>query len=273
METIVLGGPHALQQTTKTVEIGGGRSKVICSVTGADAAALAGNLRAIDYTVVDLVEWRVDTLANFDDAIIQGVSRVVRRESPVPILATFRTVAQGGTGDSATYARVVNTLLNTGVDAVDIEYTHPQSKTLLETATIRGVAVICSHHELHSTGKIEDIIAELTQMQNYVRNVVAQTRSQLAEDDPTHLGWGSLKYVSQAANPMDALKLMLAVRHFVDVYAEIPVIALSMGEAGQVTRVFPSTAGSAATYASVKGVATAAGQIDHGVFAHFPEGL
>lgn len=273
METVTLGNFSFHETKQKPVEIGEGAAKIICSISGVDAAELAGNLRAIDYTTVDLVEWRVDTLAKFDDAIIQGIYRVVRRESKVPIIATFRTVSEGGTGDKSVYTRVLQTLINAGVDAVDVEATHPQAVEIIEKATIRGVGVFFSRHLLNGTGKIEEMLRDISEMQTRITTYIANVREQLGEDDPAHIGKGVVKYVVTAGDDLDALKLMLASRHFVDSYATIPVVTLAMGEKGRITRLFPATSGSAATFTSVNGVMTAAGQIDHSLFKQLNIGL
>lgn len=266
MHTVVLGSEKAVYPTAKKVTFGQ-RAQVICSVAGANAAQLAASLRAVDYTQVDLIEWRVDSLASFDDAIIQGVARVVRRESEVPILATFRTISEGGTGDLTAYYRVLSTLLDTGVDALDVEATHPKAADLIAKATIRGVAVVLSKHEVTATARVEDIVSQLRQLQEMVSETVQSTRSQLGSDDPKHVGLGIVKYVAFAAVPMDALKLMLAARHFCDSYAQVPTIALSMGVAGQVTRLFPTVSGSAATFVGLPGAYTAPGQVGFNMVA------
>ncbi|MCS4484205.1 type I 3-dehydroquinate dehydratase [Gleimia sp. 6138-11-ORH1] len=273
METVILGGAQAAFPVAKPVEIGAGAAKVICSVSGADAAQLVAQLQQIDFTQVDLVEWRVDSLASFADAIISGVSRVVRRESPVPILATFRTTTEGGTGDFAEYYRVLATLISCGVDAIDIEYTHGQAKEIIEKAVVNGVVPVLSKHDQYATGKVETILAELQEMQRFVGETVLKTRLELGNDDPSFVGAGVIKYVSYATAPMDALKLMLASRHFVETMQKLPMITLSMGKAGQVTRVFPATSGSAATFASVNDSFTAVGQLDHKIYQYLPAGL
>ncbi|EEH63973.1 putative 3-dehydroquinate dehydratase, type I [Gleimia coleocanis DSM 15436] len=267
MEIVALGTGKAVHPVAKPVEVGNGKALVICSVAGANAAQLAAALRAVDFTQVDLVEWRVDSLASFDNAIIQGVSRVVRRECPVPILATFRTISEGGTGDVSAYYRVLSTLLDVGVDALDVEASHPKASDLLAKATIRGVAVVLSKHNSAGTPRVEEMVEELRGLQVLVTSVVAETRLQLGADDPKQVGNGIVKYVVSAQDSMDALKLMLATRHFVDSLATVPVIALSMGVSGQVTRMFPSTSGSAATFVGLPGAYTAPGQVSFGAVA------
>lgn len=273
MEVAVLGGPQAAFPVAQPVTLGSGAAKVICAVAGADAAQLVAQLQAIDFSLVDVVEWRVDSLASFSDAIISGVSRVVRRESAVPILATFRTTSEGGTGDSAAYYRVLSTLISCGVDALDVEFSHPQCKELLEKAVVNGVVPVLSWHDQYGTPKVEMIVDQLQQMQRFVGQTVLDTRAQLGEDDPVQVGAGIVKYVSYAQDPLDALKLMLAVRHFVNSVQKLPVIALAMGRAGQVSRVFPATSGSAATFVGLPGSFTAPGQIEAEVFKHLDTGL
>lgn len=273
METVILGGRRAAFPVPKPVTLGASPAKIICSVAGADAAQLVSQLQSIDFTRVDLVEWRVDSLASFDDAIISGVSRVVRRESAVPLLATFRTTSEGGTGDTNAYYRVLSTLISCGVDALDIEYSHPHAKELIEKAVVNGIAPVLSKHDQYATEKVEAIINQLQEMQRFVAEAVLATRAKLGDDDPAEVGSGVVKYVSFATSALDALKLMLASRHFADTVQQVPVIALAMGKAGQVTRVFPVTSGSAATFVGVQGNFTASGQVNFEVFKHLDTGL
>ncbi|MDO5048910.1 MAG: type I 3-dehydroquinate dehydratase [Actinomycetaceae bacterium] len=264
----------------QSVTLGAGRSALIVPITGANASQIASRARAIERSAADIVEWRVDGLGSLDTAIIQGALQVLRRETSRPILATYRTRVQGGEGNPTDSLRVAKVVLEAGVDALDIEETDPNADEIAALVYEGGAVPVLSVHDFERTPGVEALIKKLTEMQARVEswferaqqdagkldalNRASDSSKELAERGP-----GVIKIACMANEPMDALKVAVAVRRFADAYQQLPAIALAMGEDGELTRAFAGAIGSAATFTMLAGESSAPGQIDIEALANF----
>lgn len=243
---------------------------IIVPITASDpaqlerqAGALAGN------PVVDLVEWRVDLYeptptgpaagsagAGAPTGAVAGPAGAGADPAPAvaaletlagllpdtPILATFRTTAEGGSTEIAdeAYIALIDALAATGlVAAVDVEYRHPWAARAIEAAHAHEVAVVASNHDFTATPPADEIVARLEAMEVAGADVA--------------------KIAVMPGSAADVVALLAATetRHR---DAGIPLITMSMGALGAVTRIGGGTFGSAATFATV-GEASAPGQL------------
>lgn len=260
--TIHLGDPSDPSVTPAT--IGGDRAAIICPLQGPDASSLVASAREIAQSACDLVEWRVDTLGTWDEAVLKGALQVVRRELNVPLLATARTCAEGGALPGEELERVVTVLLEAGVDAIDIEASAEAADTLIDRAFTTDTVVVLSKHDFTGTAGVEALLDEFTAMQQRLLDHAAAASQNLPEDKQAEWakrGWGIVKIATTPIEPMDIYKLMVAGRRFVDTVAVLPIIAISMGQLGQLTRTYPGALGSSATFAASPGEESAPGQI------------
>lgn len=237
---------------------------IIVPITASDlaqldrqAAALAGD------PVVDLVEWRVDLYepapagaattsagtasagaAAWNDPApaVAALETLADALPDTPILATFRTTAEGGGAEIAddAYVALIDALAATGLAAaVDVEYRHPRAAAAIETAHARGTAVVASNHDFGATPAAAEIVARLEAME------VA--------------GADAAKIAVMPRSAADVVTLIAATETRYRA-AGIPLITMSMGALGAVTRIGGGTFGSAATFATV-GEASAPGQL------------
>ena len=111
---------------------------------------------------------------------------------------------------------------------------------LIEQAHRAGTAVVCSSHDFHKTPPRTEMVARLTAMQ------------QVGADLP--------KLAVMPCSPSDVLELLAATAEMAERHPETPVITMSMGALGAVSRLCGEAFGSAMTFAN-PGQASAPGQV------------
>jgi pentafunctional AROM polypeptide len=175
----------------------------------------------------DAVELRVDLLEEKDSTAahpsVEYVSEqfaILRQASPLPILFTIRSQGQGGRfppSEEAAAKQLMLLALKWGVEYLDVEIGW-SDETIAEVVASRGFTkLIGSHHDVHGS---------------------------LLWDE---LGW--LEKVAMASKFADIIKLVgtatslddnLALerfRHSCNAKSTVPLIAINMGRAGQLSRV------------------------------------
>lgn len=225
---------------------------VIVPLTGRDDAALAEQVRLLPDRGVDVVEWRLDlhsgVLADLPGtttalAALESLRRELDEALPeVPLLATLRTSAEGGSADCSgpEYSRLVGVLADSGhADLVDVEYRHAGAAEAIRLAKAAGVQVVASNHDFEATPCADEIVERLTAMEATGADVA--------------------KIAVMPGAPEDvAVLLQATARRSVD--ATRPIVTVSMGALGLPSRLVGGRFGSAATFATV-GSSSAPGQV------------
>ena len=127
-------------------------------------------------------------------------------------------------------------------DLIDIEFftAGTDLPALVQDAHTAGVKVVCSSHDFHKTPPRAEMVARLTAMQ------------QVGADLP--------KLAVMPQSRADVLELLSATAEMTDHHPETPVITMSMGALGAVSRLCGEAFGSAMTFAN-PGTASAPGQV------------
>ncbi len=156
-----------------------------------------------------------------------------------PVLATVRTIHEGGGADvsDAEYVRLI-AQLSTWADAVDVEVSRRGASTLIEVAHARDARVVASHHDFSGTPSYEQIVGIFHRMESVGADVAK---------------------VAYWANGPDNLIDVMNAQMWAREGLRIPVIGISMGVPGAISRIAGSALGSSATFATV-GAASAPGQ-------------
>ena len=125
---------------------------------------------------------------------------------------------------------------------VDIElYSGAESaKALIALAKENDVKIIMSNHDFHTTPDATTIVNRLRMMQD--------------------LGADVVKIAVMPENKMHVVNLLAATAMMQEAYAEVPVVTMSMGKMGAISRISGQVFGSAITFASFA-EASAPGQI------------
>ena len=219
------------------VALGEGLPKVIVPLTGRTVEELAVQASQLSGHPLDVVEWRADYLeASHPDSLV-AAGRELRSMLPHrPVLFTFRTGAEGGCRpiEPDAYAALNIALIESGlVQAVDVELA-------LDAADAAGLPVIGSSHDFAGTPNAAEIVRRLDAMADR--------------------GMAVGKIAVTPTTPEDVLTLLAACRAATQRRPDTPVIAISMGGLGLVSRLAGHVFGSCATFAMV-GRPSAPGQI------------
>ncbi len=232
-----------------TAVLGEGMPKICVPLVDADADALLTHAALCRDTGADLVEWRIDWFDGvFDSArFLHTLRALADRSGGLPILLTFRTKAQGGQRDIApdAYQALLQSALETGcVGAVDIELTMPEAvvTSLIAAAHGHQAAAVLSHHDFKKTPAPETLVGFLGRME--------------------HLGADVAKIAVMPQSAEDVLALLTATAEARRTLS-CPVITMSMGGQGLVSRLSGELFGSCLTFGAL-GQASAPGQIDAG---------
>ena len=227
--------------------IGEGRPKVILPIVERAEAAILEKAAQFSTLQADCVEWRVD---HFDDARTPGAVarclaklRVALKDKL--LLVTIRTKTEGGEQalSHPEYLAFLSLILDTDcADLLDIEFftAGADLPKLVEQAHSAGAAVVCSSHDFHKTPPRAELVRRMVAMQ------------QAGADLP--------KVAVMPQSRIDVLELLAATAEMADQHPETPVITMSMGALGAVSRLAGETFGSAMTFAN-PGQASAPGQV------------
>jgi 3-dehydroquinate dehydratase-1 len=240
--------PPRAPVTVRGTTLGAGRPAVVVPLTGRTLAALLDQARAMVAAAPDVVEWRVDLLADgrapAGDAVAAGRA-LAAALCGLPLLVTVRTAAEGGAAAVAddAYASLLTALLDAGIaDLLDVEVAREPAARLVAAAHAAGVPVVGSSHDFAGTPPHDAIVGRLLGMAD--------------------LGADVLKVAVMPHDPGDVLTLLSAT-WATSQRTGRPLITMAMGELGVASRLAGGAFGSAATFGTV-GDASAPGQVELG---------
>ena len=233
--------------TIRGCSIGEGRPKVILPIVEHPEAAILETAAQFSTLRADCVEWRVDHFAACRDAgaVARCLQKLRVALKDKLLLVTFRTKAEGGEQPltHTEYLDFLHLILNTDcADLLDIEFftAGTDLPALVADAHTAGAAVVCSSHDFRQTPPRAELVSRMVQMQ------------QAGADLP------KLAVMPQCRT--DVLELLAATAEMADQHQETPVITMSMGALGAVSRLAGEAFGSAMTFAN-PGQASAPGQV------------
>lgn len=235
--------------------IGFDRPKICVPLVGRTADEIIAQANQIKQSqrssAIDMVELRgdyLDILSDYEqlDDLLKKVAEVLDDKV---LLFTIRSEAEGGEKlafSSPTIAQINQHVIEGHLaDMVDIELFSgaEQAKTLIGFAKEKGVKIIMSNHDFHTTPDAAVIVNRLRSMQDLDADVV--------------------KIAVMPENKLHVVNLLAATAMMQEAYAEVPVVTMSMGKMGAVSRISGQVFGSAITFASFA-EASAPGQIPVG---------
>ena len=225
---------------------GEGDPKICAPIVGRTKEDVFKAAEIIAKTEADVVEWRGDWFDRVEDRdelleVLQGIRGRIREKA---LLFTLRTVYEGGqlAVMKDTYYELNERAARSGyVDLVDVEAFREEERTSEEIRKLQsaGVHVIASFHNFDRTPDREELIRRLTRIQE--------------------MGADVAKIAVMPQSREDVMTLMEATME-ADHSLDIPVVTMSMGRMGVLSRLAGTLTGSAMTFASV-GEASAPGQI------------
>lgn len=225
-----------------------GMPKICVPIVGRTVEELIQECRYLQDKPYDVVELRIDFLADVTSLPAVGEAlAAVRKELPdSALLFTFRTKEEGGETavPEAYYFELIQYAVASGkVDAVDVEYFRNRDSICqtLAVAKEHGVTVVMSNHDFEKTPSFDEITGRLIGMKQ--------------------LGADVAKLACMPNSAKDVLTLLSATEAVKAQYPDEPIITMSMGKLGVISRISGELFGSALTFGSAK-KASAPGQLE-----------
>ncbi len=220
---------------------------IITPLVGKTQAEVLDEVHAIAPKKPDLLEWRIDFFAAIGDAsaVIATAHAIRAAAGGVPVLLTRRNVTEGGqklpideTGVVAMYTAACEAEC---VELIDYELSNDPAhmKTLRQVSAAHGIGLIASFHNFQMTPDAATLDAKFH---------AAET-----------VGADVAKVAVMPKTPQDVLNLLAATDRARSAI-KLPLISMSMGGIGSLSRIMGWVYGSAATFAVGKS-SSAPGQI------------
>lgn len=217
--------------------LGDGRTPLVCTpVVARGEAAILGQVERVVSRGPDLLEWRIDHFerAPDPDSVIALAQSIRERSPDIPLLATLRSPQEGGALaelDPAAAVRLYTAMADAEVvDLVDFELSNEEADfaRVREATERRGVALVASFHDFALTPSAETLLG--------IVELAVRRRADVA------------KIAVMPENPTDVLTL-LEVTEQARQRFDIPLITISMGPCGAVSRAIGWMFGSQVSFA------------------------
>lgn len=229
----------------------GGETPLICSpLVGRTRERVLAEAANVVAKGPDVIEWRVDYFEGIADtkAVVAAAGELRRVAGDMPIIFTRRSIREGGEkiaiGDEDVI-RLYDAVGASGhVDLIDFEMGNDAGhvREVRESTRTHGAKLILSYHNFGFTPGVELLVQRFLEAER--------------------LGADVAKVAVMPCDRGDVLALLAATAQ-ADAKARIPLISMSMGPLGSVTRMIGGVFGSALSFAVGEG-SSAPGQIPIG---------
>lgn len=224
---------------------GEGKTKICVPIVEKTREEIFRKAEEIAGLSVDVVEWRGDFYQDIEcrDKMMDTLRGIKKRIDEKALLFTFRTAGEGGERmcEREEYYALNEAAACGGADLVDVEAFFEEERTLEEIERIHraGARVIASNHDFCGTPEVGEMVRRLKKMEK--------------------MGADVAKLAVMPVRKTDVIGLLEATV-LADEDMGIPVVTMSMGEMGVISRVSGRLTGAAMTFAAA-GKASAPGQI------------
>lgn len=234
----------------RNLTIGCGRPKICVPIVERTRKEILDYAEKIMQSKADMVEWRADwyeEVLDFDK-VCEVLSELRSILKDIPLLFTFRTLQEGGEREigQSEYRELNCKVCESGMaDLVDVELSSGEETVgnILKAAHSCNTFGVVSSHDFEKTPSEEELVSKLSSMQN--------------------IGADIAKIAVMPQKKKDVLTLLSATEEVTTNESEIPIITISMGEYGSISRISGEIFGSAVTFGTV-GKSSAPGQFDTG---------
>ncbi|MCD7709209.1 MAG: type I 3-dehydroquinate dehydratase [Clostridiales bacterium] len=230
----------------KNKTLGEGRPLLCVPIMAKERDGIVSEAERLVELGAEMIEWRVDafTGAGSLNAIREVLSTLAELTKNTILIYTFRTKSQGGLLELAPEkVRDIRQVAAESrvADLIDVEVID-ERRAQREIRQIQkmGARVIGSHHDFHQTPE---------------RGIIRMIMEQIITS-----GADVVKLALMPQNVQDVLNLLEETHIFHESYPDKPLITMSMGELGMMTRLAGECFGSCVTFGAGE-VASAPGQI------------
>lgn len=230
----------------KNVEIGKGIPKICIPLTGKNREEIIEEMEIVKKSNPDLIEWRVDFFEESDnpERVCEMLGTINDSFKQIPVLFTFRTKEEGGEKSimSEDYVKLLKEVSERRlVDIVDVQvfWYGEKSEDFIKELKETGAVVLASSHHFEGTPSVREMSDALYTMENRGADIVKLAVMPRSEKDVCALLEATMERKEHSNKPM---------------------ITMSMGQSGMLSRICGELTGSCVTFASGK-QASAPGQI------------
>lgn len=229
----------------KDIVIGKGKPKICIPIVGKTDKEILIQAKSISLLEFDIVELRID---HYRDVLeynqLLNLLKQLRTIINRPILFTYRSLKEGGQIQLSNeqYKEIIQIVCESQlVDLVDIELESGNILVyqLVEIAHKYNIKVIMSNHDFDKTPHKQELIDRLERMEAFGADIC--------------------KIAVMPQSKQDVIRL-LEVTSIMSDRLSIPLITMSMGQLGVISRISGELFGSSVTFACAE-VASAPGQI------------
>lgn len=229
----------------KNVILGEGMPKICVSLVADTIEQVKKQMEMLVGLPHDIIEIRLDYFESLEKEFIKKAFGIIRdMEKDTALLATFRTKEEGGERElsKAEYESLYLWILEEKlVDSIDVELFQGEEvcRRLVEKAKEQEICTIFSNHDFNMTPKHEEIKERLRKMKELGADVVK---------------------MAVMPNSMEDVYRLLSITTEIKEELQSPVITMSMGKEGMISRLIGESTGSCLTFGAGK-KASAPGQI------------
>lgn len=227
----------------RQLAIGEGKPKICVPVVETTTEKIIQQIQQLQDC--DLIELRIDFYENIHDLKqVHELLLQVRQQTNLPLLLTYRSLKEGGHIQltDQEYLSLVQTACQSGcVDIVDIELESGNMLVyqLVEIAHQNHVKVLMSYHDFEKTPAVLEMKERLEKMEI--------------------MGADICKIAVMPFSYKDVIQLLNTTMEMSQRLTR-PLVTMSMGKIGKITRIVGELVGSSITFASV-GQSSAPGQL------------
>ena len=221
----------------KSKVIGEGTKPLVCTpLVGRTKEVILAELSNVLIKEPDIIEWRADFFEGVDNTneVIAIAKEMKEFAGNIPIIFTIRSIREGGQpitlSDCETIELNSTICTDTSIEYVDCELSNTPEhfEQLRKVAQANGTKVIASFHNFSSTPSKDILNGKFTQAELYGADVA--------------------KVAVMPQNLEDVIALFSVTLEAKN-RLKIPVISMSMGGLGAVTRMFGGVFGSSVSFA------------------------
>lgn len=227
----------------RQLTIGEGKPKICVPVVEITTEKIIQQIQELQNC--DLIELRIDFYENIHDLKqVHELLLQVRQQTNLPLLLTYRSLKEGGhiQLSDQEYLSLVQTACQSGcIDIVDIELESGNMLVyqLVEIAHQNHVKVLMSYHDFEKTPAVLEMKERLEKMEI--------------------MGADICKIAVMPFSYKDVIQLLNTTMEMSQRLTR-PLVTMSMGKIGKITRIVGELVGSSITFASV-GQSSAPGQL------------
>jgi 3-dehydroquinate dehydratase-1 len=228
--------------------LGSGRFPAICTpLVGCTPEQVLAEVALVVAKQPDLLEWRVDFFQEIGDvaSVVALAGEIRRAAGGIPLLFTRRSIKEGGEpiplNEEQVVALIAAVCASRTVELVDFEMNNDPAHIAQVRAASKahGIGLVLSYHNFQSTPSQEVLSQRFTQAQQLGADVAKIAVMPLRLEDVLSVLGATL----ESSQNLD-----------------LPLVSMSMGGYGSLTRLFGWAFGSAMSFA-VGAAASAPGQV------------